>query len=197
MKRLSLLSLILVLGLTFVALPACGDEEDEGSAPANNSAANNSTANNSTANNSTANNSTANNSTANNNTVPACLETGEPDCFSNYDCPDGSICMDVAAEGEDPLPCCVAGTAGSGAAGAACTQSADCATSVCIEGDAAQQCSDICESDAECPATMTCFGVFGIDDMWCYPRRPCTEDFDCSNGDTCQDVEGTMLCKAP
>jgi len=91
-------------------------------------------------------------------------------CFSNNDCPADMICENLGASDIDAVPCCIAGTRGTGAAGTACTAAADCVTAVCIEGDTAQLCSDTCELDTDCPVGMQrCISLGG--EGWCFPEN--------------------------
>ncbi len=113
--------------------------------------------------------------------VLACADIGATDCFSNYDCASGERCENV---GTDDLPtaCCTTGARGTGALGQGCLGEGDCASSVCIDncdigvsctsGTCGLFCSDVCTTDADCPASLPkCIAIAfsGTDDKFCTP----------------------------
>lgn len=101
--------------------------------------------------------------------VSSCSELSTTDCFSNLDCPAERRCQNAGTE-LDPVPCCVPGARGTGAAGTACTLELDCESAVCIEG----LCSKTCTQDEDCPAGMkSCIPIAfsGSDDNWCFPVK--------------------------
>lgn len=101
--------------------------------------------------------------------VGSCSELSTTDCFSNLDCPAEQRCQNAGTE-LDPVPCCVPGARGTGAAGTSCTLELDCESAVCIEG----LCSKTCTKDEDCPAGMkSCIPIAfsGSDDNWCFPVK--------------------------
>jgi len=101
--------------------------------------------------------------------VSSCSELSTTDCFSNLDCPAERRCQNAGTE-LDPVPCCVPGARGTGAAGTSCTLELDCESAVCIEG----LCSKTCTKDEDCPEGMkSCIPIAfsGSDDNWCFPVK--------------------------
>jgi len=101
--------------------------------------------------------------------VGSCSELSTTDCFSNLDCPAERRCQNAGTE-LDPVPCCVPGARGTGAAGTSCTLELDCESAVCIEG----LCSKTCTKDEDCPEGMkSCIPIAfsGSDDNWCFPVK--------------------------
>lgn len=101
--------------------------------------------------------------------IASCEEIASTDCFSNYDC-DGStpVCLNRGTELE-PVPCCVAGSEGIGAAGSSCAAETDCQSAICIDGS----CSDTCDTAEACPENLPrCVPIAfsGSDDNWCLPE---------------------------
>ncbi|MHB8877501.1 MAG: hypothetical protein ACYC8T_27740, partial [Myxococcaceae bacterium] len=91
-------------------------------------------------------------------------------CFSSDDCPPTHWCHSEDTSGLHVY--CVAGTRGSGVAGAACTGEADCASALCTDSSiSGQRCSALCDSPSECPAVLPkCLYVgFGVDRSICAP----------------------------
>lgn len=111
--------------------------------------------------------------------VASCAEApaGATECFSNDDCAAERTCRNVGTS-DLPVPCCVPGARGNLPAGAPCepaTGEADCASSICIEGDTGAFCSAICADETDCPEGMrVCqpIAFSGSDESWCFPETP-------------------------
>lgn len=100
-------------------------------------------------------------------TPTSCAEIGTTECFSNYDCADGSTrCEQVGGE-QGPV-CCVKGVRGTGKAGTPCQGESDCASSLCLDN----VCTDRCTSADQCPTMFkSCIEIAfsGSSDKWCVP----------------------------
>ncbi|MBI5534324.1 MAG: hypothetical protein HY898_16490 [Deltaproteobacteria bacterium] len=106
--------------------------------------------------------------------VSSCSEiAGSKDCFANKDCPADRKCANAGTE-TNPVPCCVVGARGTGAAGQTCAGENDCESGVCIAGSGPYMCSKDCTSAADCPDGMKdCkeIAFSGSADKWCFPTN--------------------------
>lgn len=77
------------------------------------------------------------------------VATGGP-CSFNRDCDPSLRCECSESDGCRCLP----GARGTATAGEACADGNDCASALCVEGNAGFLCSDACERASDCPASL-------------------------------------------
>lgn len=122
-------------------------------------------------------------------------------CTLDADCTSGELCRAVLVDGFEARRCGAA--IGPGAPGSQCSETEDCATGL----PGGRLCSRFCDSNADCPANMTCNDdetlFFEDEDVHfhlrtakaCGPRTdlgrlPCFTDADCAaRGQTCTALE--------
>lgn len=116
-------------------------------------------------------------------TLGACLPST---CLREADCPDGQTCATwVRPDGGVDLACIFA--VGGGAAGAACSADADCASGQCLEDLGI--CHGGCRTNDDCAGEGSCV-LYGfeheVQSVW-VPTclRDCTDDESCGPGQTC------------
>jgi hypothetical protein len=108
--------------------------------------------------------------------ISACSDLAAEACLSNRDCTSHSdVCRSFSDSLE--LRCCVAGSRGTGPAGAPCAADEECAFGRCLaRDDGARFCSGDCTADPDdCPSSMTCSALF----KWCVPLDAGVPPADC------------------
>ena len=103
--------------------------------------------------------------------VSSCDELSTIACFANNECEATDRCENMGTDDEQ-VPCCVAGTRGTGQAGETCVDENDCESAVCIAGNGPYMCSKTCTTADDCPDGMkdyTYIAFSGSNDMWCLP----------------------------
>ena len=101
-----------------------------------------------------------------------CSDLPADDCFSNFDCNKATDRCDNVGTENMPLACCVPGARGTSKPGDACTDSNECESGVCIEGNGKQLCSGTCKDKTDCPDGMKdCkhIAFSSSPDDWCFP----------------------------
>jgi hypothetical protein len=128
-------------------------------------------------------------------TAGACwLIDGSGDvCTSSADCSGGETCQYWALHAGIELICAAPGTGG-GVIGDSCSSGEDCADKLCFTFASGQSCTQICDTDLDCPLGYLC-GGFNFQDhpeqrySACMPLdgsgQACTSDAGCPAGEAC------------
>lgn len=88
-------------------------------------------------------------------------------CEFNRDCKLALRCECDETEG---TCACTPGERGDAKLGETCTNNESCMSAMCANGDNGSHCSDSCNKDEDCPATLPrCIPVIGIYDPICAP----------------------------
>ena len=114
--------------------------------------------------------------------ISDCVELNDPaalTCFANADCEEGRRCQNLGTA-DYATPCCVLGARGATPPGGACapeTGELECTSALCITQDdpSSGLCSGVCETDADCPASLPrCLSISfsGSELMFCSPAAP-------------------------